>query len=85
MDLVSFLFQEVSGPYHLGQDIVYSYMLGLSLSLGVQFLFHGLEIPPSGYHGHKTTFVDPHILMNRKFCINMPLYISKLVYGQDKW
>ena len=85
MDIVSLLFQEVPVPDHLGQEIIHSKNSGLSLCLVVQFLFTGLDIGPSCYHGHETTSMDPHILVHRKLCINVPLYVSRLVYWQDQW
>ena len=39
VDLVSLLFQEVSGSDHFGQDIPHSENIGLSWALGVQFFF----------------------------------------------
>ena len=42
--LVLLLFQEVSGPDHLGQDISHSNKLILSWTLGVKFLFSRLDI-----------------------------------------
>ena len=85
MDLVSLLFQEVLGPDHQGQEIVHSEKVVLSWTLSVKFLFAGLNIGPSVYHGHKPTSVSPHILVHRKYCINIPLYISIFFHWQDQW
>ena len=80
MDLVSMIFQEVSVPDHLDQEIVHSEKIGLSLTSGVQFLFDGLYIGPYCYYGNETTSVAPHLLVHIKCCINTHLYIERLVY-----
>ena len=85
MDLVSLIFQEVLGPYHLGQEIIHFKNIGLSWTLGVQDLFTGLEICTSCAHCHEKTSVAPHVLVNQKLCINAPLYIYRLVYLKDQW
>ena len=80
MDIISLFFQEVLGPYYLGQDIIHAENLVLSWNLSVQFLFSVLNIRPASYHGHETTIVAPHIIMHRKCLINAPLYINSFVY-----
>ena len=80
VDLISLLFQEVSGPYHLGQYIVHSEKLSLSWTLGVQFLFSILDIGSSCSHGHETTIMGPHVLVYHKFCIKVPFCVTILVY-----
>ena len=85
MDLVYLFFQEVLGIYHLCQDIIHFGKIEASWSLSVQFLFSGFHIDPSGFHGHESTITTPHILVHRKFCIEISLYISIFVYWQDQW
>ena len=63
----SLLFQEVSGTYHVGQDIIHFNKQGLSWTIGVQFLFNGLDIGPSYYHSHETTSVTPNILFTKNY------------------
>ena len=77
VNLVSLFFQEVSVSDHLCRDIVHFGKLGLSWSLSVQKQ-SGFNIGPSGSHGHESTSVTPNILVHRKFCINVPLYISRI-------
>ena len=84
MDLIPLLFQELSGPYHLLQDIIYSENIGLSWTISVQFLFYGLNIGPYFYHVHEDTSVNTHILVYIKWCINVPIYIARFVYLQDQ-
>ena len=67
MDLVSILFQELSGPDHLGQYIVHSKNLGLSWTIFVQFLFYGLDIPPP-----ILMVIKPPVWLLVSFCTKNP-------------
>ena len=61
VDLVSLLFQEVSGSDHFGQDIPHSENIGLSWALGVQFFFCiGNMINHWGYYLPCKVVVDGH-------------------------
>ena len=62
-DLISLIFQEVSGPYHLGQYIIHYDKIGLSWTIRVTFLFNGLGICYSFSHGPETTSVAHHVLV----------------------
>ena len=63
VDLISLLFQEVLGPDHLGQDVVHTDKLGISLTLGVQFLFDRLDVVSSCFRIHGTTSLAPCVLV----------------------
>ena len=80
IDLISLLFEEVSGSYHLVKETVYPDKLVLSLPFGAKFLFVRLNIGSWCYHGHKTTDMASHVLVHLKLCINVPLYVPELVY-----
>ena len=84
-DLVSLLFKEVWGPDYLGQEIIHFDKLSLSWTIGVQFLFTGLEIFPYCYYGHEYISVSPYVNVHCKWCINVPLYISRVVNQQYQW
>ena len=85
MDLVYLLFQEVLGPDHLCQDIIYYANLGLSWNISVKFFFAELKIGTSGSHVHEAIIVTNNILVHRKYCISIPLYIARFLYWQDQW
>ena len=80
MDLASLLFQEELGPDQLCQDIVRSNKIVLSWPLIFKSLFYGFLIVPAGSHSHEVASVNPHILVHRKLCINVPLYIYRFAF-----
>ena len=65
-DIVYLIFQEVSGPDHLGQETVHYNKIGLSWNLGIQFLFNRLGICPYCYNVHENIIVSHYVLVNWK-------------------
>ena len=59
VDLAFLIFQEVSGPHNLCQDIVDPDKLSL---VELLFFLAGLHLALYGYHGHESTSVTNHIL-----------------------
>ena len=76
--LYPYPFQEVLFTDYLSQEIIYYNKIGLSLTLGVQILFFGLIVCSSCSYGYEATSMYPRILVYRKRCINVPLYISQI-------
>ena len=80
MGILFLLFQDVSGPDRLGQDIFHTDKIILIWNLSSKSLFSGFDICPARHHVHEITIVDTHLLVPLKCWFDVPLYISRCVY-----